>query len=209
MPVINVIKGIRSALLLSAALLVVASSSLYAQTPLPFDELGAGPRATAMGQAFTAVADDASAAYYNPAGLVQIKTPLHLTMGYQYAKPKVWIHMDPVELNFRRGDFRREEDLSTRGFYLGYACNLAEASYFKDSLLMNRVSIGVAMFMNLPEVNQFWNPQWDTEPYVLRYNERWSLFFFALSVGIRCTDWLSIGGGILPRVDSLQTSTNS
>ncbi len=162
-----------------------------------------------MGQAFTAVADDASAAYYNPAGLVQIKTPLHLTMGYQYAKPKVWIHMDPVELNFRRGDFRREEDLSTRGFYLGYACNLAEASYFKDSLLMNRVSIGVALFMNLPEVNQFWNPQWDTEPYVLRYNERWSLFSFALSVGIRCTDWLSIGGGILPRVDSLQTSTNS
>ena len=30
-------------------------SNLQAQTPLPFDQLGAGPRAIVMGQAFTAV----------------------------------------------------------------------------------------------------------------------------------------------------------
>lgn len=162
-----------------------------------------------MGQAFTAVADDASAAYYNPAGLSQIRTPIHLTLGYQYAKPRVYIDMEPVELNYRRGDFQRREDLSTRGFYLGYACNLAEVSYFKDTKVANRIAFGTALFMNLPEVNQFWNPQWDTEPYALRYNERWSLFSLAISVAVRCTDWLSIGGGILPRIDSLQTSTNS
>jgi len=58
-------------------------------------------------------------------------------------------------------------------------------------------------------MNQFWNPQWDTEPYVMRYNERWSLFSLAFSVAFRCTDWLSIGAGIMPQLESLQTSTNS
>ncbi len=182
---------------------------LHAQTPLPFDELGAGPRATAMGQAFTAVADDPSAAYYNPAGLVQIRSPFYLTLGYQYAKPRVWVEMEPVQLNFRTGDFNRNEDFSTNGFYLGYVCNFADVSFFKDSAVGSRFAVGLTFFMNIPALNQFWNPQWDTEPYVFRYNERWSLFSMALSVAFRCTDWLSIGAGILPRVDSLQTSTDS
>lgn len=37
--------------------------------------LGQGARALAMGSAFTAVADDASAVYFNPAGLAQIQAP--------------------------------------------------------------------------------------------------------------------------------------
>jgi len=202
-------KKIGVILLLSVVLLTVTGGELYAQTPLPFDELGAGPKATAMGQAFTAVADDASAGYYNPAGLVQVRSPIHLTIGYQYAKPRVWIDMEPVDLNFRKGDYSRKEDLSTRGLYVGYVSNFADVSYFKDKAVLNRVALGFAMFANLPEINQFWNPQWDTEPYVLRYNERWSLFSMAISVGFRCTDWLSIGAGILPQVSALQTSTNS
>ncbi|HTK83401.1 MAG TPA: PorV/PorQ family protein [Bacteroidota bacterium] len=38
---------------------------------LPFLKIGAGSRGTAMGESFTAVANDASALYWNPAGLVQ------------------------------------------------------------------------------------------------------------------------------------------
>ena len=67
-------------------------SPVHAQTPLPFDELGAGPRAAAMGQAFTAVSNDSSAAYYNPAGLTQIRSPACVTLGYQYAKPRVRLY---------------------------------------------------------------------------------------------------------------------
>ncbi len=196
-------------LLLAVTVSGLPAGRARAQTPLPLDELGAGPRATAMGQAFTAVADDPSAAYYNPAGLVQIHTPFLLTVGYQYAKPRVWIHMDPVDLNFRNGDFSREEDPSTSGLYVGYACNFSEVSFFKDSPWWSRFAVGFTFFVNLPDLTQFWNPQWDTEPYLLRYNDRWSLFSLALSAAFRCTDWLSIGAGFLPRVDSLQTATGS
>ncbi len=196
-------------LLLSAISLAFPSPRLQAQTPLFFDELGAGPRATAMGQAFTAVADDPSAAYYNPAGLVQIQTPLFLTMGYQYAKPKVWVKMEPAELNLRQDDFNQTEDLSSRGLYVGFASNLGEASYFEDIPIANRVSFGVSIFLNLPEINEFWNPQWDTDPYVLRYNKRWVLLSMAISVAFQCTDWLSVGVGFLPRLDAYQLTTGS
>ncbi|MEW6684897.1 MAG: PorV/PorQ family protein [Candidatus Edwardsbacteria bacterium] len=40
-----------------------------------FLKVGIGSRAIAMGEAFTAVANDASALYWNPAGLVNLKTP--------------------------------------------------------------------------------------------------------------------------------------
>src|SRR5687767_14173908 len=54
---------------LTAALLAFICSPLIAS----FEELPTGGRQAGLGHAFTAIADDVYAAYYNPAGLVQIK----------------------------------------------------------------------------------------------------------------------------------------
>jgi len=63
---------------LAGAVMVLAANSADAQdkvgtTGAQFLEVGVSPRADAMGGAFTAIADDVSAIYYNPAGLVQLE----------------------------------------------------------------------------------------------------------------------------------------
>lgn len=52
---------------------MILTSSAYASDAGAFLRIGAGARALAMGGAFTAIADDATAAYWNPAGLTQIE----------------------------------------------------------------------------------------------------------------------------------------
>jgi hypothetical protein len=65
----------RIALLLGLAQSAIAGSFTSRDkgtTTANFLKLGAGSRAAAMGEAFSAVADDASALYWNPAGLTRI-----------------------------------------------------------------------------------------------------------------------------------------
>ena len=68
----SLVKGV----LLGAAFWLLGSSAAFSQnTELIFgrkNTFGIGPRAMGMGGAFTAVADDASAAYWNAAGLAQL-----------------------------------------------------------------------------------------------------------------------------------------
>lgn len=199
-------------LVVAAALVGGLAGESRAQTPLPFDELGAGPRATAMGQAFVAVADDPSAAYYNPAGLAFVPSPIHLQLGYLYAKPMVNVKFDvEPEPNPYLGttEFSRSEDLPTRGIYVGYSSNFENVGAFEDSPFIRRFALGVSLFTNLPEVNQFDNPQRPQDPYFFKYNERWSLISLAISMSMKLTEWLSVGAGVLPRVDGLQQSTGS
>ena len=205
-------RPLASSILVWLALEMVVCRGTLAQTPLPFDELGAGPRATALGQAFTALADDTSAAYYNPAGLVQIRSPLHLTIGYAYAKPRIRVTFEtpPVQNPaLGRVASNQVEDFSTKGLYVGYACTFADVSAFRHSPVAGRFSVGLALLTNLPQITQFDNPQRPQDPYVFKYNERWSLVSFALSAAFRCTPWLSVGAGIVPRIDSLQESRGS
>ncbi|MBI2434229.1 MAG: outer membrane protein transport protein [Candidatus Hydrogenedentes bacterium] len=66
--------------------LFVLETSLFAQeleisvSPTP---VGSGARAAAMGNAFVAIADDATAASWNPAGLVQLERP-EVSMAYMF-----------------------------------------------------------------------------------------------------------------------------
>lgn len=185
------------------------SPALQAQTPLFFDELGAGARATAMGQAFTALADDSSATYYNPAGLTQASSFVNLTLGYQYAKPRIKVKFDTEPIMnplLGRSEFSQVEDLSSRGLYLGFSSNLDKLSAVRVPPILDRFALGLVLFANLPEVLQFDNPQRPQDPYVFKYNERWSLLSVAISLGFRCTDWLSVGVGVMPTVNSLQST---
>ncbi len=75
--------------LLSILLMILLVNETYAQfesnvtktgtVAAPFLSIGAGSRAEAMGGAFVATADDASALYWNPAGIARIKRPELIT----------------------------------------------------------------------------------------------------------------------------------
>src|SRR3954470_14512763 len=56
-------------LLLASVTVARAQTGQTAQIPLQFDFLNPGARSLAMGSAFVAVADDATTAFTNPAGL--------------------------------------------------------------------------------------------------------------------------------------------
>ena len=58
-----------------AAGVLRAQVSPNSGTAFPILSVGLGARAIGMGESFTAVADDSSALYYNPAGLAQIQQP--------------------------------------------------------------------------------------------------------------------------------------
>lgn len=58
------------AALLTGSAVAAVSNPAFGSSPIP---VGAGPRALGMGGAFSAVADDASAATWNPAGMTQLE----------------------------------------------------------------------------------------------------------------------------------------
>jgi hypothetical protein len=64
----------KTALILTFLILCISPSLFGAKYAGEFLSLGVGAKALGMGGAFSAVADDASAGYWNPAGLFQLKT---------------------------------------------------------------------------------------------------------------------------------------
>ena len=66
--------SIRSLIVVSVIFLIVEPSFAAGTTSAVLLRLGFGARATALGDAFTSRADDASAVYWNPAGLASLPT---------------------------------------------------------------------------------------------------------------------------------------
>lgn len=74
-----------------AIMLFVFATRLFAATGVkdsasiifPLFDIGVGARALAMGEAFSAIADDATAVYWNPAGLAQVR---NMEIGLTYDK---------------------------------------------------------------------------------------------------------------------------
>jgi long-chain fatty acid transport protein len=165
-----------------------------AQVNQIFEEQGVSPRDTAMGNAFTGVANDYSAAFYNPAGLYQVRKT-HFSVGYKYVQPALYLSM-PTNYGLNFTDYP-----GTRMLTLGLASDL-NFPRFLNPKITNRVFFGLAIGISnyLKSFSTYIAPE---IPYFPRYADRLvSLLSIYASLSIRITDWLAVGVGMVPATSS-------
>ena len=140
----------------------------------PFDVFGVGARPIAMSGAFTGVADDGAAAYYNPAGLAQIPR-LTITGGYFYATPNLRINGRDNGVDDNRGAYF---SFTSSLVVFGHRWTSAVTLFFPDQHVLR--------FLMLPNSN----PR-----FTLYYNDNHALAVYA-STGFAIFPWWMVGGGI-------------
>jgi len=123
------------ALLATLAAVAVAGPAARANTDL--DTFGFGGRGPALGGAYTALASDYTATYYNPAGLVGTRDG---SFGAGFSFADYGLEFDPDGGSAVADDAERIDDLSAISF--GVTKTLGPAGTFA-----NRVSLGIGLFL--------------------------------------------------------------
>ena len=172
-----------------AAAMLLAPSLAGAQTMQTFEEYGVAPRDSAMGNAFTGVADDFAAAFYNPAGLTQVEG-FHLTFGYKFIAPKV-----TAKLPGYPADRFTNYPQSHYGM-MGLATDLNMPGIINPRYTAPfRFGVAFALTEFLHSYTNYYD---QFTPYFFRYQDRpIALLPLYVTLAIKFTDWFSIGGGIV------------
>ncbi|MCP4117868.1 MAG: long-chain fatty acid transporter [Desulfobacteraceae bacterium] len=155
------------------------------------DNYGTGSRATALGGAFSARADDPFAVYYNPAGLARIEKPM-ISAGALVVSPDMTVYDYKVEGGISTQDPRlqapRDFDNKTKRLvspHLGFAMPVSD-----------RFSFGVAAYAPFGMEIE-WEDDLSTTPGA--YNSYHSYYVREVvspSLAYRISDRVSIGGGV-------------
>jgi len=155
-----------------AALTILTAACTIASAN-PYDIFGNGGRANGMGWAYTAVADDVSACYYNPAGLAQIKR-LQLEIGYVYAEPHMFIDGQDVGVD------------KNKGIYIGLGVS--------SKIMERRFTIGADLFVPDQHIMRFLMLP-PTKPLFVQYTNRSHVLAAVVCGGLEIFKWLYLGGG--------------
>jgi long-chain fatty acid transport protein len=167
----NVTLGIVLAALFASALVVSSAGEAGAQ---PVDPFGLGSRGTALAGAVTADVADASANYYNPAGIVR-DGKLRLMLGYLYATPDLHVN----------GRDSSPDDISGVVFGLLVPGEIGGVKFGFG--LGGHIPDGrVSRSRSLPRRQ----PRWEL------YDNRPHRTYLAASVAVAPVPWLRVGGGI-------------
>jgi long-chain fatty acid transport protein len=150
----------------------------------PFPLFGYGPRAASMGGAMTAEANDFTAVFYNPALLTKRKD---LNFGFAFQFHRLFSEITSKDLA-KPIDCSQCNPPDNLGTTLGFVFPLA-------GKVKNRVSIGVGLYLPTSTFVRVNAPD-ATQPYWYRYHGNLERFVLHLGLGIKITDWLSVGPGI-------------
>jgi len=166
------------------------------------DTYGVGLRAIALGGAFTAVADDYSAAFYNPAGLAQ-STGNHFNLEYLYTSPDI----DVKKLNGQdliipsaSGGVRNDPTNYRGGNGLDLQIPMIGLALDVNGILdlPANVQLGIAISMTeqMDTMYRIYSFPPD-QPHFFRYGNDISRVFIAASVGVEViSNLIYVGGGV-------------
>lgn len=140
----------------------------------PIDAFGYGARAAALGSAYSAVADDSAANYYNPAGLART-TDLRIDVGYQFARPLVEV------------SGQRQPLLDTRGLTAGVV--------LPGTIRPVRFAFGVSLFLPDQHVTRIRVLSFD-QPRLHMYDNRTQRLYLAANLAVHIYRGLYVGGGL-------------
>jgi long-chain fatty acid transport protein len=153
---------------------VLLCACTHAARANPADVLGFGSRAAAMGSAGGAIADDAAANYYNPAGLAR-GGALRIDLGYQGGKPYLSLNGHDSGVD------------STHGFAVGLVAPF--------EILGARIAFGAALFLPDDRLARtrtlaYAQPRW------VYYDNRTQRIYLAANVALRVVRGLYVGAGM-------------
>lgn len=176
--------------ILAAALMAVAA--LPQPSPANVQEAsGISPKATSMGNAYSAVADDFSACYYNPAGLGQND---HHTfyLGYMWVKPYMKQYKyDPAEGRFTENHRGYE---NYRSFVFGSTVDLSHIANVRGHNLVLGVAATVGDNFKAAWRIHDWNP---SVPRFIRSGDTMNRAHIFSALGLEVlTNTLYLGIGI-------------
>jgi len=180
------------------ALLLLSSSALASGFT---DTYGLGSRAISLGGAVTAVADDFSAAYYNPAGLSQTNGH-HLAIEYLYTMPNIDVKKangaDLVIYDIL-GKERTEPTEATAGNGLNLGIPVLGLIIDINDIAKLPINTQLGLAMSLPERMDILYRIHDyppDQPHFIRYGDDIDRILIALGVGMEVVkDLVHIGVG--------------
>jgi long-chain fatty acid transport protein len=140
----------------------------------PIDAFGFGSRGPALGGAVAAASDDASANYYNPAGLVRGRA-LRLDVGYRYAQPIARLNGYDVGVD------------ASRGIAAGLAAPGAIGPF--------RFAFGVALWLPDQRLTRVRALPFQ-EPRFVAYDNRTQRLFLTANLALQIVPGLYVGGGL-------------
>jgi len=147
------------------------------------DTLELGSKATAMGGAFCALADDYSAVYYNPAGLTQ-ENRNRLYIATQYAKPFFWIQ----ESN---GDKKVKDLDEISGISIATTSNWGQLFGYEQ---LRRFSSGFYLYYPYQGLYDI-KSDFPTDRHFVMYQDRNLMMMIILSMAYKILPSLSVGIG--------------
>lgn len=153
------------------ALVALAAAPARANPP---DILGFGSRGAGLANAAAAVADDASANYYNPAGLVRGRE-LRIDLSYQLAQPYLRLNGRNMNVN------------EARGLAVGIAAPGRIGPF--------RFAFGVGIWLPDQRLTRTLQRSYD-QPRFVYYDNRMQRFLLSANIAIQIVPGVYIGAGL-------------